>query len=578
MANEKQFKIPYGESNFEIIRTDKFFYVDKTRFIHKLEGLNKVIHLRPRRIGKSLFVSMLECYYDVARADKFDKLFNGLYIHDSPTESKNNYYVLRFDFSGIQTSDVEAINRGFFESVKSSIILFMNKYGIKIELEDVKEPAVALRKLLTQFEIMNLEHKVCVLIDEYDHFTNAELNYGLPDFMTLVERGGMVRSFYEVIKASYGSGVIRRFFITGVMSVSLDCMTSGFNIATNITTEEAFANVMGFTSDEVKKILSLTLKNTNRKKVELTLAEQEEVYEIWKQNYNGYLFSTKSKTKIFNSTLIMYYLKMYSFNKEHLEDLVDPNLNQSGTTIKTLAELKNQEVNYEIVEEVVREGFVSGKLSKFIQIDNKYDRNDFITLLFSIGILTIKEAGMLTKFEVPNKIIEAIYFDYLQRIAEIRYNYKIDIAAQQQALLEMGERGKIDAITAHVEGFIQHLAGRTAINFNEKYIKMSYLQFLFPTTQYFVFDEFPAKLGYTDLTILKAPMSYAEYEFLIELKHVKKGKKDGTTESRVESKFTDGVRQIEEYMQDKRMQGRPNLKKFVVVFAGFEVAKLEEIV
>ena len=577
MKNEKQFKIPYGESSFEFIRTENFLYVDKTKFIPWLEGTTKLIHLRPRRFGKSLFVSMLEAYYDVANADKFDELFDGLYIHENQTKNRSNYYVLHFDFSGIATTDLKVILDGFKDRVEKDIKAFVKYYNLDIECTSKGTPAMILGSLLTAFRGLALKHKIYILIDEYDHFTNAVLDNGLTDFLPLVKRGGIVRSFYETIKIYCKHGVVERFFITGVMSVSLDSMTSGFNIGTNITTNEEFADLMGFTSTEVRDILLLPLENTKKEKIELTLTEQEEVYEIWKQNYNGYLFSEDSETKMFNSTLIIYYLQQYTMKKKHLRDLGDPNLNQNGTTIKILAELKNLEVNYEVVSEVIQEGVVSGRLSKFINIDEKYDRNDFITLLFNIGFLTINEPDMLTKFEVPNKIIKSIYFEYLRSAAETRYNYKIDTSAQEKALSEMGKQGKITAITAHVEDFLQHLAGRTAINFNEKYIKMSYMHFLFPTNQFIVFDEFPAKLGYTDLTILKSPMSYAQYEFLIELKHVKKGVKDETTESRVESKFADGVNQIAEYMQDKRMQGRPNLKKFDVVFAGFEVARMEEI-
>ena len=583
MSDKKQlFKIPYGESNFEFIRTKSYIYVDKTYFIPQLEGTTKLIHLRPRRFGKSLFVSMLEAYYDVARADKFDRLFGGLYVHTAPTRDRSNYYVLHFDFSGIATVDVETVLDGFKKKVRDDIKAFVDYYQFDIEYDSVGTPASILSSLLTAFRGLGLKHKIYILIDEYDHFTNAVLNNGIPDFMALVNRGGVVRSFYEIIKINCKHGVIERFFITGVMSVSLDCMTSGFNIATNITVDKRFANMMGFTSEEVKQILCLPLEKSfsndrNDMKVELTPTEQEEIYEIWRQNYNGYLFSESSEIKVFNSTLIMYYLQQYVEEREHPRDLVDPNLNQSGTTIKNLAELKNHEVNYEVVEAIVREGVIAGKLSKFVKVDEKYDRNEFITLIFNIGFLTIKEPGMLTKFEVPNKIIEEIYFEYLKELAEIRYNYKIDVAMQEKALLEMGETGKIATITEHVSDFLQHLSGRTAIKFNEKYIKMSYLQFLFPTNQFFVFDEFPAKQGYTDLTILKAPRSYATYEFLIELKHIKKGKKGETTKTRVEEKFAEGVRQIAEYMQDKRMHGRPNLKKFVVVFAGFEVAKMEEI-
>ena len=196
-------RIPYGESNFELIRKKNFLYVDKTHFIPQLESTSKLIHLRPRKFGKSLFVNMLEDYYDVARADKFDELFKGLHIHANPTEYRNSYYVLHFDFSGIATKDFDTIMRGFLNKVKESVDTFISKYKLNIEISDKGTPAVILNSLLEAMSRLSLKHKVYIMIDEYDHFTNAVLNNGLDDFMSLVERGGMVRSFYEVIKGYY---------------------------------------------------------------------------------------------------------------------------------------------------------------------------------------------------------------------------------------------------------------------------------------------------------------------------------------------------------------------------------------
>ena len=570
-------KIPYGESNFELIRNKNFLYVDKTHFIKQLESISKVIHLRPRRFGKSLFISMLESYYDVASADKFDELFAGLYVHENLTGYQNSYYVLRLNFSGIATKDFDTIMNGFLNKVKESVDTFISKYKLNIKLMDYGSPSVILNALLEAMIRLNVPYKVYIMIDEYDHFTNAVLNNGLDDFMTLVRRGGAVRSFYEVIKEKCETGIVERFFMTGVMSVSLDSMTSGFNIGTNITTKKRFSDMMGFTSDEVKRILKTMMQNSKKEGVRLTESEQEEVYEIWKQNYNGYLFSEDSDVKIFNSTLIMYYLQAYVEEKKHPKSLLDPNLNQSGTTIKILAELKNSEANYEIVEEIVKERVVSGELSTFIDIDEKYDQDDFITLLFNIGLLTIKEAGALTRFEIPNKIIEAIYFQYLSELEQRRLGYKLDTRKQRMAIVEMAENGKIDKLTHLVSEFLAHTSGRNNINFDEKYIKLIYLFIMSSTNQYFIYDEFPALRGYSDVVALKTPASYAQYEFLIELKHVKKGEKDETTEGRVEEKFAEGVKQISEYMKDKRLANRPDLKKFVIVFVGVEVARLEEL-
>ena len=216
-------------------------------------------------------------------------------------------------------------------------------------------------------------------------------------------------------------------------------------------------------------------------------------------------------------------------------------------------------------------------MSDFIDIDKKYDKNDFITLLFNIGFLTIKEPGGRTKFEIPNKIIETIYYQYLSDLTQKRFGYELDVVTQEIAIDELIDDGKITKLSDLVSNFLASTSGRNDINFSEKEIKMIYLFILSTTNQYFVYDEFPALRGYSDVVVLKTPASFAVYEYVIELKHVSKGEKEDTTARRVEKKFDEGARQIARYMEDKRLANRSNLKKFVVVFAGVEVAKMEEI-
>jgi len=568
-------KIPYGISNFERIRTDGFLYVDKTAFIPLLEMTDKLIHLRPRRFGKSLFVSMLESYYDVGQADKFDTLFNGLYISQHPTVAKNSYYILRFNFSGIQTTSYETIMEGFLEKVKEGARAFINRYNLEFTLADSASPAIILSSLLGDFRSLNRLNKIYVLIDEYDHFTNAVLNQGLTGFMDLVQRGGLVRSFYEIIKEQSELGIVERIFMTGVMSVSLDSMTSGFNIATNITTDERFADMMGFTATEVKWLLQKRgLINSKKEEISLSIDEQAAVYEILRQNYNGYLFSEDSPSKVFNSTLIMYYLQSYVERRKAPKNILDPNFNQSGKTIKSLVDLKNSHANYRIVEQVVLEKKAIGSLSPLIDVDKKFDENDFITVMFNLGLLTIKCPGALTTFEMPNKVAMAVYVDYLKEMVEKRNAYSFDVSAQNNAIVQLSEEGTIEQMTQNVSHFLAHISGRNTVNFDEKYIKLIYLTSLMPTNQFIVFDEFPAKQGFADLILLKAPNSFSEYEYLIELKYLKKRE---ATPSKIKDKCAEAVSQIENYLLDERLKNRPNLKKFVVVFAGFEVACLKEL-
>ena len=552
--------------------------MDKTRFIKMVEAMDYVLHLRPRRFGKSLFVDMLDHYYDLACEDKFDELFSGLSIHENPTAYQNKYYIFRLDFSGIQNTASENLEQGFLRRVRIDAEIFIDRYDLNIKLTDSSSSAGVLDSLLKGFKALKLEHKIYILIDEYDHFTNSLLTGDGVEFLSVLQRGCFVRSFYEVIKRNTGSGLVERIFMTGVMSVTLDSMTSGFNIATNITTRKSFSDMMGFTANEVQNLLKLSYSNPNpdqsEEVVQLTNEEQTQIHDIFKENYNGYLFSRNSQTKVFNSTLIVYYLQHYLSYRLPPDSLVDANLNQSGATIESIVGLKNHEQNYKVIEEIINEKQVDGTLQSFFEIDKKFDKNDLITMLFNMGMLTIKGFDMVTQFEMPNKIIENIYLQYLSDLVQRQSDYTLDVAKQQVAIIEVGRKGEIKALTALVSEFLMQTSNRNTRKFDEKYIKLAYMMILSYSNQFSVYDEFPSLQGFNDLFIQKAPNSTSRYEILMELKYIKKG---DTTEQKIEEEVADAKRQIERYMGDERLARRKSLKKFVVVFSGFEPVRLLEL-
>ena len=558
-------KIPYGVSNFERIRTQGYLYVDKTRFIHEVEKTDFLLHLRPRRFGKSLFLSMMDCYYDVAMAERFDELFGGLHVHENPTENRNNYYMLRFNFSGVQNTEMENLEQGFVRKVRESAQAFIKRYGFDIELRDADSAADILGTLLNGFAALNLPNKIYMLIDEYDHFTNSVLSGDGENFLVILQRGGFVRSFYEVIKEKAELGIVERMFITGVMSVTLDSMTSGFNIATNMTTDETFSDIMGFTSEEVKDTL---------KRLKLSEQDQAKTYEIFRENYNGYLFTEESDIKIFNSTLIMYYLKHFQNKGYPPKNLVDVNLNQSGATIESIVDLKNREANYTLIKQIIENKEIVGTLQPFINIDKKFDGNDVITMLFNIGILTIKNVEFGSVFEVPNKIIEGIYLEYLSEMMQKQAEYSLDTRKQTVALRELGSTGNIEPLTNLVSEFLTHTSNRNTRKFDEKYIKLIYMMMLSMSNQFIAYDEFPALQGFSDLFIKKTPQGYSKYNALIELKYIQKG---DTADAQIQSKVAEGITQIKNYLKDERINQIPDLKKFVIIFSGFEAVKIQEL-
>ena len=279
-------KLPYGISNYEEIIRDGYEYVDKTKYIEKLENLSekRIMFLRPRKFGKTLFTSVLENYYDVKKSDKFEELYGNKYIGKNPTENKNKYHILRFNFSGIDTSTVESTINGFKNEVLSSIQVFVSKYSIDFYVNWEQEAENVLDNLIKSFGAQRENEKIYVIIDEYDHFANELLGFAPDKFRDLVSKNGKVRKWYEILKKGTET-VIDRIFITGVAPITLDSLTSGFNIGKDITQDVDFNEMMGFTQEELIRMLD---------RQEISKEEQAEILPIMKNNYDGYKFSIKA--------------------------------------------------------------------------------------------------------------------------------------------------------------------------------------------------------------------------------------------------------------------------------------------
>ena len=291
--------IPYGVSNYKELIEKNCLYVDKTMFLSELENIfNPVIYLRPGRFGKTLFTSMMYYYYDVNSSSDFETLFKDTYVYDNPTPNKNNYYVLKFDFSGLTTLNMteSELKEMFNLKVLNSINEFMSKYNFDFEINtELKEPNLLLLSLLSKLkelldskdENKTLKHKLYIIVDEYDNFTNGVLEGDTSLFESVVTKNGFVKSFYAAIKEYKGNGVVDRFFATGICPVTLNSMTTGFNIATDISLESKYNSMVGLTHEEVRKLIS---------ELEIEKEEQDKIYNIMLEHYDGYLFS-KNLTK-----------------------------------------------------------------------------------------------------------------------------------------------------------------------------------------------------------------------------------------------------------------------------------------
>ena len=397
-------KLPYGISNYEELIEDGYYYVDKTMYIEKLENLaeKRILFLRPRKFGKTLFTSTLENYYDLKKVDKFERLYGQTYIGKNSTKLKNSYHILKFNFSGIDTENEDTTIKGFKKEVASSIKLFVEKYGLDFYINTDDEAENILDNLIKAFTIQKAEEKIYVIIDEYDHFANELLGFNTNQFKNLVSKNGKVRKWYEILKKGTES-VIDRIFITGVAPITLDSLTSGFNISTDITQDESFNEMMGFTEEELRKLM---------KEQDIEEEKQKEILPIMRENYDGYRFSLYGKEKIYNSNMCLYFLNNYLENRRIPNQLIDMNIASDYTKLGKMLDLCQGEEREKVIEKTVSgEGIVSEIRQKFNPA-MEFTETDLVSMLYYLGYLTIEDEEIgYPKLNIPNKVMKEMYSD-----------------------------------------------------------------------------------------------------------------------------------------------------------------------
>ena len=417
-------KLPNGISNYEdIVREDRL-YVDKTMYIEKIENLSDktIMFLRPRKFGKTLFTSTLECYYDINKKDKFEELFGNTYIGKNPTENRNKYCILRFNFSGISTENIEETIKGFKNSTIESIKLFIAKYNLDFYINESQEAEEILNSLYTAFQIQKANEKIYVIIDEYDHFANELLGFRTDEFKNLIAKNGKIRKWYEILKKGTET-VIDRIFITGVSPVTLDSTTSGFNIANDITKNILFNDMLGFSKDDVIYLMN---------ELEIPKEKQKELLPIMKTNYDGYIFSNMIREnlenyKMYNSNMTLYFLEAYKQQNEIPKELVDLNIISDYGKIEAFMDLCQNMNKIDILEKIVAGDLIESSLTEKFNAEIQFGEKELISLLFYLGYLTIKEIGFSKyKFQIPNDVIKEIYSNYFLEYISRKANIVID--------------------------------------------------------------------------------------------------------------------------------------------------------
>ena len=546
-------KLPYGISNYEELVEDNYYYVDKTKYIEKLESLaeKRIMFLRPRKFGKTLFTSVIENYYDIKKKDKFDRLFGNTYIGKNPTKLKNRYHILRFNFSGINTSDEETTMKGFKEKVAISIEGFVKRYGIDFYVNPELTPEGLLNSLIEAFKIQKAEEKIYVIIDEYDRFANELLGFEPSNFKNLVLKNGWVRKWYEILKEGTET-VIDRIFITGVAPITLDSMTSGFNIGSDITRDEQYNEMMGFTESELKILME---------EQQISEEKQKEILPIMKENYDGYKFSIKAEERIYNSNMCLYFLKDYVRLGRIPDELVDVNIVSDYSKIGSMLKLCKGENRLDIIEKTVSgEGVLTDIVQKFNPTIDFTER-ELVSMLYYLGYLTIdKELLGKAELKIPNKVMKEIYGEYFLKILDKETNLKIEENEYNEILQEVALEGKIDKAVSLLQKYLKNLSNRDYQRFDEKYVKLIFYCIMMNLKIYNVKSEMEVGREYPDIVLIPREKNKGYNAIMIEFKYLKKSEENKLFEKQKEAK-----EQIERYSKNEEMKDIEKLNKYTVV-------------
>ena len=566
-------KISYGESNFQRLIEDKAFYQDHSLYIRELEerAPRFLFYLRPRRFGKSLFVSMLRYYYGLEHKEKFDRIFGKLAIGKKPTAMANGYLVLTFEFSGIMTDTPKNTFEGFLSKVIGSVSNFLTEYQQFFTAEQQKDilsrdqPNRVIQQLFTHYKNNKVPIPIYVVIDEYDHFANELISFNFDHFKEIVTENGYVRKFYEVIKTATWDNTVHRIFITGVSPITIDSMTSGFNIATNLSLDVNFQLMMGFEEKEVKGILQKI--GTKKENLQIVLEDLQ----TW---YDGYLFNHNATLHVYNPDMVLYFAQFYQTYKKYPDNLLDNNIASDYSKVRNVFRIQNREYeNLEALRILTETGQISSELTTQFSFVKTFGVDDLISLLFYMGFLTIKGRELNnTIFQFPNFVIKRLYADYFVSMLQNKADLPIDNAPLNNAIMDLATTGNLQPFMNQVTAILKILSNRDAYHFNEMSLKAIFVSCLYQQKFYYVHSEYETEKGYADI-FLEAIRGYdPNYQVAFELKYIKKKDKNEADkkidDADIQALLDKAEIQLTNYIITKKFMDRKGLKGFVVICHG----------
>jgi len=576
----KRKRIPYGMSNFASVRKDCYF-VDKTPFIEELERANKFFFfIRPRRFGKSLTLSMLKHYYDINRADRFEQLFGGLYIGKHPTEERNSYLIIELNFSVIDGT-LGNYKKSMDAHCNTAFNIFCDVYAqylpdnIKKEMNE-KDGAVAQLDYLYK-ECAKADRKIYLFIDEYDHFTNDILSDAnrLKDYESETHGEGYFRKFFNTIKAGTESA-IERCFVTGVSPVTMDDVTSGFNIGTNYSLSPQFNELMGFTEEEVRKMLDYY-----RTTCEFHHTTDELIAGM-KPWYDNYCFAVKSygRTTMYNACMVLYFVDNYIRNGGDYPDyMLEDNIRTDYNKLRMLVR-RDAEFGYDasVIRRIAEQGYLTAELKTGFPARSITDPRNFVSLLYYFGMLSID--GTLdgdTKLIIPNQVVREQMYNYLLETYEVDHLSQEDYIRSSLAQ-RLAYYGEWKEYFGYMAECLQRYASQRDKLKGESFVHGFTLAMTSLSRFFRPVSEQECQQGYIDLFLRPELEIYKDmrHSYIVEFKYAKG--KDG--EEVVARLREDAIAQANRYAETERVKssvGSTTLHKIVIVYKGMEMVVCEEI-
>ena len=572
---EKYKLLPYGIANYEQVKREGLFMVDKTQYFERMEKAGHFLFLiRPRRFGKSLFLSMMESYYDIEKKDDFEPLFGDTYVGSHPTEEHNEYQVLKLDFS-ITGGNIDELRENVYGYIDVTYGVFVSKYakyypkGYEEGFYQQKSTSDRMNYVHAMIKRYNV--KAYLIVDEYDNFTNNVLNkHGEAVYHALTHAEGFYRELFKRFKPSF-----TRILMMGVSPVTMDDVTSGYNIATALTLEKQFNEMLGFSEEEVRGIIRYY------NEVGAFSLDEDETLRAMRPWYNGYCFSEYANVEghhVFNTDMVLYYLKSFLLNGEAPDDLIDPNTRTDYAKLDRVVRLDKIEGDRKgVLLEIAQKGFTHGRVKRSFPANQLTDPNMFKSLLFYYGMVSIKgmEEGVPI-LGIPNNNVREQYYNYM--LVEYNKIQPLKIGDLEDAFRFAAYRGQWREMMECICRQYHDTTSVRSLIEGERNLQGFMNALLTLNPYYLTCPEVELNHGYCDFFLMPDLSRYPDirHSYIIELKYLPMT----ATEAEAEKQWNEAEKQIRGYAQGRvvqQMTQGTDLHLVIAQIKGYDLLRLDKV-